>query len=116
MSPCGLHCLTGTKKPAQSSDKSPERLGLNSPFHIPSEEVCDLRSASNHSRSRLDAWGGLGTDKYHTKKVCQNGLFRQRGQPYHSIQLMCSLAEARNSIILIFARSRRRNLATSLTL
>jgi hypothetical protein len=41
------------------ANKSPERLALNSPFHIPSEER--LRSsglASDHTGSVLDGGGG----------------------------------------------------------
>jgi hypothetical protein len=51
--------------------------GLEPLIVISLEEVLHLRSASNHPRSRLDVGEALGTDKYQTKNVCTNGLFRQ---------------------------------------
>lgn len=64
------------KKPAHPGDKSPERLASNSPFHFPLRRTsCSPSLASDHARSRLDDGGGLlRADKYHTRKVCQDGI------------------------------------------
>jgi hypothetical protein len=66
-----------TKKPAHSSDKSPERLALNSPVHIPLPgTACVPSFASDHARSLLNDGGGLlRGEQYHTRKICQAAYF-----------------------------------------
>jgi len=68
------------KKPAHPGKKLPERLALNSPFHIPLEErLAFFRLASHHSGSLVNDGGGLlRTHKYHMEKGCQEALFHLR--------------------------------------
>ena len=65
--------LSGNKSQHTLSDKSPERLALNSPFHFPLPRKSSVPSfLSDHEQASGDDGGGLlRADNYHTRKVCQ---------------------------------------------
>src|SRR5919108_1547718 len=62
------------KKPAHPSNKSPERLALNSSFHTPFEErLTFLWLGLTSYGSLLDGGGRLQAQKYHLPHSCQAG-------------------------------------------
>src|SRR6266850_4717027 len=79
---CGLDSLEygpcnwfeGTKRPAHTRNKSPERLALNSPFRIPLRGTCGVPLVWPHITPEafsMTGGGLLRAHKYHMPKSCQ---------------------------------------------